>query len=873
MLGKFPFEPALRLGGDWASEAAPAICAAWQDHAKRFNRGTLDVQALARARALERERKRLPQIAPQERILGADAWRIKPGLRTRLQNAAGHVRRLAGKPPSSAQATAATGRIEAIDKAYYDAEVESFLDALGIGGAERQKVLEGFKHAAAGGLHREIAALLATATIAVGSAALIVDPASVKTILTALRLPLQLLTSAAIVESGTRRFRTAALEDVITQGRADVPPDMKTSSNVLKASMAVLRHMRRVGRGVDKLEQAVARLARVEADESAAQTGQREQATRAARAAYARVCHQVMLAGDLKLSADAATAEFVGNQLNLTTGWLTSVLYFAGVGLGVLTPAAIDGAISGGIGVGIALAGLLGYGATQIAGADSDGLNKGKRGIVNLVKHLPGDAQRADIRRWGQAYEAFRRERRPPVLASAARRAEIRRAAADRLDHRLEQLAALPPAPQAPAPEAGAGVRNSGDSIRSIQATPAAASGGAAPDAEPTAGIDLDAVLASWRSPILLRLEAMERLLAGAVAGAQRGLLQRKRAGAPDRKMHAARAALKASLADLYHLETAKRQMRPPQGSHWPDDEACARAASSIALIANEDVHRLFGGNCKEQYRAMVRSRELVAGESERYALINAGASFLPIAVSTLICAADVPLAQQREQGNPDIPRYADHRLATAATVLAQPAAHINAGARTAFQQREMQRLLQVTARPEGTPALAVDGFPEAASDDEGPDWLDRMVAAMEQHSQVPEQIAFRASGQAGGEQETLGIPLHGTVDYHHARREQESWQRRLGMRAKTAGETVLVGLRHGAVAMTALQAQGMAALGMKRSRADRQRADDVLRQARSALARNAAAPAAPAPAARHGGGPGFTPIMPSSTAGAPGAT
>lgn len=824
------FDPALRVEGEW-TEAARAIARHWQAETERTRPSLADSSGIERMIALENERRSLPH-----------------------ESVRSHVRHLFGRRRKrDAQQDQAQSRPRVCEQ-----QVEAYFDALRLPSAERERIREGFRTMGTGGMHRALPVLLTSLVYGLAGGALMADSGTLKAGLHLARMTVQLALAGSIFYSGRDRFRTSALEDVLTQGRADAAPLLKEAPDVMRASWDAIRRMPDLGRAARKLERAVARL-------NVAGAGSDTQALRDVRRCFARVCHLMSVADDYKRAADNAAGEFKGNERTLMVSWSSSLMYLIGAGLSILAPMKIDAAGVGGAMTASAALGLLAFVAAQTAGgADQDGLDKGERAIANLVRHLLQDVRRDHgLDAWASAYANYLASR-PGRFAAAGRQ---RQAALRSLDEALEQLGArhqeaeASPAPPAFAAAAAAPRRpatavddpeleqllrftiHACEQLEKAEGRPAgagspgairpasAASVSTAPEPDGSERALAQLLLQSWKTPAGLRLEAIDRLTTGTVAKtmdrlfrarARSGLQGMSRPRARRRRVAALRATLKGALEDCYHLESARRELGSGAHGNPPDADAAERAALHLARIGNKHVRRIFTGNTREQLRAMAKSRTLTAGESLRYTMTNLGANLMPVLVTTGLGAGDLAVTLQRAAGTYAGPQYLDFKMGAVASTGVQPGAYLSAGARASFRKRDMAAVHEAL-RPQ-QPLHVRAPLPNGLSA-----WSDDLVALLEQQARVPDSIHWPGDGQDDIEVRLTGTAGHLSSLYRTASRQQKRAARKAYME---------MGMRQLGVGTVAVMMQPFAARSMKKSRRARQHVPALLARAREAMDR-----------------------------------
>ena len=363
--------PALRFEGAW-SEAAEDLCRAWLESQAMHARSRVSHVALSRMKALEYERKHCHQLQADRRLLPETATR----------------------------------------QDYYDAEIDAFLEAIGVD--DVSAVLESFKLAGTGGLHRQHATVASTLTNAIGAAQLIVPDPLTKAALAGSRMALQITTAGTILQAGPRRLRNAGTEDILPLGRADAAPAAKVAPNVLQASREVIGHLKGAKKCLKKMQRAIDHLAEVQA-RATPDARALDDAKDQLELAFAKICHQLSVKSAYKASSESAKIEFWGNQRYLLSSYIGSTTTLTAGLIAILTPAVIAAPITGGLSAAaaaLAIALYIGYQSSE--GPSKDGEAKARRAIVALVKLvdvLSGENTSNLIDRAG-AYQAYLNDRK-----------------------------------------------------------------------------------------------------------------------------------------------------------------------------------------------------------------------------------------------------------------------------------------------------------------------------------------------------------------------------------------------------------------------------------------------------------------------------
>lgn len=693
-----PGSPACQFDTDWPT-AAREICKGWVEAQAGHNVTTVSHVALSRMKALEYERKNLATIHPDQRLLPA---------------------------------TATTDD-------YYQAGIEAFLAA--VGEKDPQAVLESFKLAGTGGLHRQPATIGATISNALSVAIVLApDPVS-RLALVGTRLLTQTGTSAAVIASGPRRFRNACTEDVMPLGRADAAPAAKRAPNMLKASLGVMRtlKMKAVNKSLQEMHDAMQALDRAR---DSGMIKARLETRQQLELAFARICHQLSVKEAYKASSESAKIEFIGNLRYLLTSYTGTAAVLTAAMIGIMTPLFIDAVVTGGlIGAATALTVVMYLGYQLSTGPARDGEEKARRAIVALVKMLEvlGGENTDSTRQRGAAYADYLQERKVPRFTRAAGRKKIREAALARLQDKLATIASAEPA--SAGPDLASNWTDYSRHLKDTKAIDANAVQNKLAPAEHQQQLTdhdnqfrerhrenfaINELVAAWKTPMQIRMGAASRLLKGKVAQSYKRLLALRhgetagtghgRAGQTDqskRAIETQKQDLCDRLLDLFHLELALQDLKLAPGAS-ADSVNQDRARERIKAITDTDVHQLFCGNAEEQVEAIRLSKELTAGESERYTHANIGSAAIGIALNIGVPMADVVVNVGKVTKAYPTQKVNDYKLISVSQAGAQPGAHQSAGNRAAFPQCDMQPLLEETELEEPAPEhhlqLALEG-------------------------------------------------------------------------------------------------------------------------------------------------------------------
>ncbi len=385
---KVPQPPALQVDG-WDEDTAMQICEGWRDSLVE----KVSVPELARLLALNFERAHADQIPPERK-----AERLLPE---------------------------GSGKAD-----YYAAMVETFLKAIGIEGADMGKVLDSFKRAGLGGLHRQP---VLTASVANGIVGAVQLGASLhpptKVALSTVQLVLTAISSALAFSSSTLRFRNSGTEEVMPLGRADAAPSAKIGPSLAGASWKLLRQLGKMNADVKEMEAALADLDRAHAERSDAP--ERSPAWHRAEAklrtagenlsiAFSAFCLRCELKAEYKAASETAKIEYRGNEINLGLGYLNGATALGATVMAIFAPTAP--ATFGMSVAAVALSALVYVGYQASAGPSKDGEAKATRAIVALAKSLDligGEAPRQQKAR-ADAYRTYLAERRSPDVSVKA---------------------------------------------------------------------------------------------------------------------------------------------------------------------------------------------------------------------------------------------------------------------------------------------------------------------------------------------------------------------------------------------------------------------------------------------------------------------
>ena len=388
---KVPQPPALQVNA-WNEQTAMQICEGWRDSLVE----KVSIPELSHLLALNFERAHADEIPPEraaERLLPEGA----------------------GKGD------------------YYEAMVETFLKAIGTSDEEMEKVLDSFKRAGVGALHRQPVLASSTANGILGAVqigASLHPPAKVA--LSTVQLVLTAVSSVLAVFSSKLRFRNSGTEEVMPYGKADAPPSGKTGPSVAGASWKLLTQLSKINSDVKEMEAALAELEHAQSEQSRAPEGSAawHLAERKLRAAgddlsigFAAFCFRSELKKQYKTASESAKVEYRGNEINLGLGYVNGAASLTATLMAIFAPTA---PATFGMSVAAVAVGALAYVGYQLStGPSKDGEAKATRAIVALAKSadlMGGNASKQQKAR-AEAYHTYIGERRSrdPAVRSGAR--------------------------------------------------------------------------------------------------------------------------------------------------------------------------------------------------------------------------------------------------------------------------------------------------------------------------------------------------------------------------------------------------------------------------------------------------------------------
>jgi hypothetical protein len=297
--------------------------------------------------------------------------------------------------PASLRLLPQTGNTPPTDNDYREATVMAFLDAMGE--KDPQRVLNSFKMAGLGGLHRQHVTGAVVASTALSAATLLApDPTFVTQVaLTSTRQALQLVIVERNHNSGVLRARNAGSEERMVMARADATPSAKVGRSVMGASGSVMWELNRIEHALRQQEALLIQLQTAQVNFQANPTEPNRQAVADADKAlnfhYAKSCHKAEVKETYKVANDSSKIEYFGNWRYLTASYAGSGTVLAATGIAVASPLLVN-PVTGPIIAGSLIAGaggvLLGaYVAYQLSeGPAKDGEQKAKRAIMAWAK-------------------------------------------------------------------------------------------------------------------------------------------------------------------------------------------------------------------------------------------------------------------------------------------------------------------------------------------------------------------------------------------------------------------------------------------------------------------------------------------------------
>ena len=432
-----PHPPAEKFEGDWKSVVARDICQHWVESQTAHSAANVSLVALSKMKALDYERKNFASIPEDQRLLPATSK----------------------------------------EQDYYEAQIKVFLEA--VGEKDTDAVLQSFKLAGTGGLHRQHAMVAATVSNVLGGVGLMLfdhkvghkaksasphvtasavaskalgiagsaipDPTA-KAIIAGVRVLLQAVTAKTVLDSGGRRLRNAGTEEILPLGRADATSAAKNAKNMFQASHAVIWRLKGAEKNLRRMEVAMTALddARTayETDNSPENKRAVEEAKKKLEMVFAKACYQMAVKAAYKVSSESAKIEFHGNKYYLSTSYAgTFATLFAGL-FSILTPT-VGGVATGGVTIAAALAAASLYIGYQLSkGPSKDGEAKAKRAIIALSKSasvLSGDSVASQDKR-AAAYKTYLSEIKKARFTMPEMKRQVKEEATASLLTQLEKI-------------------------------------------------------------------------------------------------------------------------------------------------------------------------------------------------------------------------------------------------------------------------------------------------------------------------------------------------------------------------------------------------------------------------------------------------
>ncbi|WP_429289566.1 hypothetical protein [Paraburkholderia sp. CI3] len=785
-----PGVPAKQFKGEWASGVAAQICNEWVASQTAKAPTNVSIPDLAHIAALEYERKHPGDIPAHQRLL-----------------------------PSGAR-----------DEDYLEAQVRTFLTAVG---EDPDKVLESFKKAGLGGLHRQHAVLASSTTSAIGIAQTMAPDPTTKTVLSGVRWVLQLFATRTILDSAKRRFRNSGSEEVMVDGRADAPKSAKEGDSLLQASFRLVRDLR----GAEKnLRQIEAALADLEAAYSRHDQAEVQKAHERLDIAHAKFCYLAELKSRYKTASESAKVEWYGNQRSLIGGYVGNAVSLPATVLAILTPGLVAAPVTAGVSAGAAALSLALYFGYQLSnGPSKDGEAKAKRAIVALIRSddvLDGH-RRAIQKERAQAYKSYREQKKKArwycgqdrVGAEAKARRELLaelQKIAQKDAEVLRDVSEFEPrknwedyrdyvAAEKRAQEVAAADPSRRDEVKqSLEVLKAKF------ESDHKAHFNPKAVAEAWKTPLRMRFDSARRLLAGKVAEAHGEMMRHhkktaalrrslRRAGREEVNLQGPQGMdqetkLKAQLLELFNLELALNRMQQViDGKSGDPDATMGLASQALGAVQNTYVRDLFCGDSRQQVDATKRAKILTIGEQQRYTYTNGGSAAVGILANLVATTAGMIINSEKAalaaQGIHFKTEFADEKDFIPLSQTSAPfTAHYTAANRTTLQKTWMQWILEVLER-EGDPIELPIALPAAAAvlDEQNP-WvahaLERLVQQLAQTKGVPDKIAitFLPPGGAPGARSTqVSVNLKGTKAYYDYEYQQASPSRKARYQARKA--------------------------------------------------------------------------------------
>ncbi|MEX3816301.1 hypothetical protein AB3X96_39880 [Paraburkholderia sp. BR13439] len=735
--------PALRLEGEW-EDVAPQICEEWVKSQAAHAADKVSVMGLAKMKALTYE---LTHVDKKDRRL----------LPKRLQ-------REDEKSSMQKVRERSTGKQEAVEvdcteQDYVDAMVRAFLEAVG---EDPDKVMASFRNTGVGALHRQHAVFASQGNGAFSAAQNFTPDLTAKVVLAAVQIATSAVVAKTSLDSGRRRFRNAATEEIMALGRADASPTAKTGPGLLR-SVIPLRELGGAQKTLREIEQALDDI------QTAVDAQQSPKAIQEARdrleIAFAKYCYLSDLKSRYKAAREMVKVEWHGNKRYLRTSYASAALAFGTGLLGTLTPIAVSAAATGGVSAAAIPLGFALYVGYQLSqGPSKDGEAKANRAIVALGKSadlLDGDVMALQRDR-AQAYSAYRKARKSARFKTSSERAALESTAEKELLEELHKITARdkPDQNQKFQPADNWNDYTEYEATKkkiheSIRAEPwkiddlheELAREEAKFEARHAAHFNRKTVTDAWKTPLRIRLDGARKRLAGDVARLQRLLIESKKQArleeegkklrrpgwqeANQARQERLMKHLTSNLVDLLNLELAMSRMqyvvsesgkasaasaapamKKPmeqamrEGMDPAVRDAMKQAREALASIRNPHVRALFCGDGRTQVDELTKARELVDGEKERYTYTNAGAAALGILLTNVAApvtglAVNIAKLDLAAHGIHRTFEFGDKNIFNLffTNSIAPLTAPYNAADRTPHQKAQRTRIAAATAR------------------------------------------------------------------------------------------------------------------------------------------------------------------------------
>lgn len=662
------------------------------------------------------------------------------------------------------------------EQTYYREMIATFLKTVGL--EDTDAVIDSFKKAGTGGLHRQrtVAASAASGAFSVAQLAASANlPA--KTALSAVQLLMTALTTELGFKSANLRFRNSGTEEIMPLGKADATPTAKTGPNVMQAATAVALDLRKISRAVQKMESAQTALddARARLSNPAATAEQRQKAKRDLHAAgqalsiaHASYCMRAQLKDDYKTASESAKIEYHGNKRALGVSVVSSAASMTATVLGVLTPVVVSATVTAGAtAAAAALAAALYVGYQLSSGPSKDGEDKAKRSIVALAKSLDllaGNAG-AQQKERAAAYRTYIAEKR------TIGKPEVRKQAKEKLLAKLDEIARRDTVANDLDP-----VKNWKDyAVLRGQVEQAGADATAVEALEEAfteshqSQFKASTVSDAWKTPERMRFDSMGRVLLGHVAeslvslhdlnakAGRTGPRDPRLAAASRAQMQGRRAEVKASLRDWLHFELAQSRMKTALAEKDPNQARATlqTAAQALAAIENHDARDLFSNDARKQVEATLRAKANTIGERERYTMTNAGPTAVAGAINAFGATTGLALTIEKDiAASHGIHPHAKFGDQNDARLLVQGSAPVtapySAAERARFQKTGMSKLVGTLAREPVVLKLelaAANSMLVDLSDRHNDAALDKLLSAIERSKDLPDEIEISIGG------------------------------------------------------------------------------------------------------------------------------